>query len=227
MPPPPMTLFDPEEQRPKVRGTPDYLAPETIAGNGQDEVSDWWSLGCILFESSYGYPPFHADTPDEVFQNILARRIDWPEDDDQFDWQTTRTIDTLAAEKFGATHSSLTSTGTLFETIKHPSFRTENPEDPEYFDPRGAAMANFSPEFQDEATTPAGTPITDYPDRPHDALSRVRSQVTAVDYEAWADPSTHSQHTFERAGHGGSVNQWQTDDFGNILVTRIYLSWKR
>ncbi|KAK5002298.1 rim15, signal transduction response regulator, partial [Cryomyces antarcticus] len=76
MPPPPMALFDPDDSNRKFVGTPDYLAPETINGAGQDEVSDWWSLGCILFECLYGYPPFHADTPDEVFQNILARKID-------------------------------------------------------------------------------------------------------------------------------------------------------
>jgi len=28
----------------------------------------------------YGVPPFHADTPSEVFENILLRRIDWAED---------------------------------------------------------------------------------------------------------------------------------------------------
>ena len=80
MPPPPMALFDPQDTSRKFVGTPDYLAPETVSGVGQDEVSDWWSLGCIIFEFLYGYPPFHADTPEKFFENILARKIDWPDD---------------------------------------------------------------------------------------------------------------------------------------------------
>lgn len=80
-------LFDPNKETDNKTfvGTPDYLAPETIAGEEQGEWSDWWSLGCILFEFLYGYPPFHDDTPDKVFQNILNGDINWPplsEDED-------------------------------------------------------------------------------------------------------------------------------------------------
>lgn len=71
-------LFDPGDTSRKFVGTPDYLAPETIRGDGQDEMSDWWSIGCILFEFLYGYPPFHAGTPELVFDNILKRNIQWP-----------------------------------------------------------------------------------------------------------------------------------------------------
>jgi serine/threonine protein kinase len=35
---------DPEDHDRRFVGTPDYLAPETINGVGQDEISDWWSL---------------------------------------------------------------------------------------------------------------------------------------------------------------------------------------
>ncbi|KAK3078719.1 hypothetical protein LTS18_006798, partial [Coniosporium uncinatum] len=36
--PPPMALFDPQDASRKFVGTPDYLAPETIHGTGQDEM---------------------------------------------------------------------------------------------------------------------------------------------------------------------------------------------
>lgn len=62
-------------------GTPDYLAPESILGLGQDASVDWWALGVITYEFLYGVPPFHAATPQEVFENILARNIDWHEDE--------------------------------------------------------------------------------------------------------------------------------------------------
>ncbi|KAK3044801.1 hypothetical protein LTS18_000327, partial [Coniosporium uncinatum] len=56
----------------------------------------------------------------------------------------------------------------------------ENPEDTEYFDTRGATLASFAAEFEDSASSPVGTPGADYPDRPYDALSRVRAQVNSV-----------------------------------------------
>lgn len=65
----------------KFVGTPDYLAPESILGLGMDDAAvDWWALGVILYEFLYGYPPFHADTPEKVFDNILSRNIVWEEE---------------------------------------------------------------------------------------------------------------------------------------------------
>ena len=55
-------------------GTPDYLAPEVLLCE-TDEISqsvDWWSLGIIVFEMLSGVPPFHAPTPADIFDNILA-----------------------------------------------------------------------------------------------------------------------------------------------------------
>ena len=40
--PPAMALFNPEDNTRRFVGTPDYLAPETIRGAGQDEMRDWW-----------------------------------------------------------------------------------------------------------------------------------------------------------------------------------------
>jgi len=55
-------------------GTPDYLAPEVLLCE-TDEISqsvDWWSLGIIVFEMLSGVPPFHAPTPADIFDIILA-----------------------------------------------------------------------------------------------------------------------------------------------------------
>ncbi|KAL9128130.1 MAG: hypothetical protein Q9217_003131 [Psora testacea] len=199
--PPPMALFDPEDQNRRFVGTPDYLAPETINGLGQDEMSDWWSLGCILFEFLYGYPPFHGDTPEMVFENILARKIDWPRDEDCPVSQEAKdvmsrlmTID--PKQRLGSNMEEKFSSGGE-EIRHHPWFEginwetlledeasfipaPENPEDTEYFDARGATLQTFTEEMEDQGTSPALTPGADYPDRPHDALSRVRSQVNSM-----------------------------------------------
>jgi len=34
------------------------LAPEILQKQGHGKTADWWTLGCILFEMTDGYPPF-------------------------------------------------------------------------------------------------------------------------------------------------------------------------
>lgn len=201
MMPPLMALFDPEDQNRRFVGTPDYLAPETINGLGQDEISDWWSLGCIMFEFLFGYPPFNAATPDEVFDNILHRRINWPEELEEL--ATPESIDLVnklmtlnPRERLGANVDEKFPNGGS-EIRSHPWFsdvnwdtlledkaqfvpNIENPEDTDYFDPRGATDQAFADE-QDDGASPQ-QPLTSgpYPDRPHDALFKVRSQANSM-----------------------------------------------
>lgn len=40
-------------------------------GEGYDCLTDWWSVGCILFEIVVGIPPFCGETPQEVFAKIM------------------------------------------------------------------------------------------------------------------------------------------------------------
>ncbi|KAJ1954301.1 rim15, signal transduction response regulator, partial [Linderina pennispora] len=58
-------------------GTPDYIAPESILGLESGESVDWWALGVICYEFLFGVPPFHDETPEKVFQNILSADIDF------------------------------------------------------------------------------------------------------------------------------------------------------
>ncbi len=48
--------------------TPEYLAPEVIAGTGSGKAADWWSLGILLYELTVGIPPFYS-------QNISEARL--------------------------------------------------------------------------------------------------------------------------------------------------------
>lgn len=198
MMPPLMALFDPEDHNRRFVGTPDYLAPETIKGVGQDEMSDWWSLGCITFEFLFGYPPFNASNPDEVFENILARRINWPDDPEEL--ATPEAIDLInrlmtmnPRERIGANINEKFPNGgaeirnhTWFSDINWDTLledkaqfvpNLENPEDTDYFDGRGASLQAFTEELEgDEHSSQPPMTTGSYPDRPHDALFKVRSQ---------------------------------------------------
>ena len=64
----------------QILGTPDYLSPEILLGRRHGEAVDWWALGVITFEFLCGYPPFTAESPEKIFQNILACKVEWPDD---------------------------------------------------------------------------------------------------------------------------------------------------
>lgn len=74
----PRLIGKPDSPRSAV-GTPDYLAPELLLGIGHGMEADWWSIGVVLFEAVVGSPPFASSTPEKIFENILERRINWPE----------------------------------------------------------------------------------------------------------------------------------------------------
>ncbi|CAO3595486.1 unnamed protein product [Absidia cylindrospora] len=134
-------------------GTPDYIAPESILGTGNDSMVDWWALGVICYEFLYGYPPFNDDSPDKVFENILSRRIDWHEDsvtvsDHARDFmEKLMTLD--PSKRLGANGPDEVKQHPFFKDIDWDNLLTELPsfvpqpvseEDTTYFDARGATM---------------------------------------------------------------------------------------
>ena len=45
------------QQNLSVVGSPDYMAPELLAGEGYDYMVDYWAIGCIAFEMLAGTWP--------------------------------------------------------------------------------------------------------------------------------------------------------------------------
>lgn len=68
----------------EVYGTPDYIAPEVILGQGYGFGVDWWSMGVILYEMLMGGTPFSSTTVEELFDEITDedRVIAWAEGED-------------------------------------------------------------------------------------------------------------------------------------------------
>ncbi|KAI1374156.1 hypothetical protein F4677DRAFT_447800 [Hypoxylon crocopeplum] len=239
MMPPPMALFDPEDTNRRFVGTPDYLAPETIKGARQDETSDWWSVGCIMFEFLYGYPPFHATEADQVFENILARKIMWPDEPDDVSLEAKDVMNTLLCidpqQRLGANREDKYASGGE-EIRNHPWFagvnwdtllqddaqfvpQPENPEDTEYFDARGATLQSFTEEMEDQVSPPS-VPTPDYTDRPHDALSRVRSQVQVNQIKRGLMPLHIPPHIRDLKSRRLS-EPMAADDFGSFAFKNL------
>ena len=195
MQPPAMALFDPQDTTRKFVGTPDYLAPETIDGSGQDAMVDWWAIGCILFEFLYGYPPFHDETPEKVFENILARRIDWPADgeDEDEEHKVSEEAKDFLNKIMAIDPNKRLGAGGAAQVKSHPFFADinwdtlfdddtpfvpapEHPEDTDYFDPRGLTepLPWFPEEEATEETSKLHTP--DASDKEPNSLLRVKTE---------------------------------------------------
>lgn len=55
-----------EFQGKTLAGTPLYMSPDTINGEGYDARSEVYSLGCVLFEALSGKPPFRGENALDV-----------------------------------------------------------------------------------------------------------------------------------------------------------------
>jgi serine/threonine-protein kinase RIM15 len=136
---------------------------------------DWWAVGCILFEFLYGYPPFHDESPEKVFENILAGRIDWPEvDEDEEISEEAKDIMTKLmcidqTKRLGAggaeevkNHRFFADVNwdTLFEDDTPFIPAPEHPEDTDYFDSRGltGTLDDFPEEMLSEEPSSLHTP---------------------------------------------------------------------
>ncbi|KZV28057.1 hypothetical protein F511_33110 [Dorcoceras hygrometricum] len=107
----------PASQIPQAkRGTPCYMAPELFQDGGvHSYASDFWALGCVLYECYTGRPPFVGNeftqlaksilldatpalpgTPTRAFENLInslltkdpAERMQWPELCSHAFWRT-------------------------------------------------------------------------------------------------------------------------------------------
>ena len=128
-----------------VVGTPDYTAPEVIMNKEHTYTADYWSLGAMIYEFLTGIPPFHGETKQETYGNILAGNLDYSELEDNSEEAIDlikRLLVHTPEERIGAKN--------IDEILQHPWLKDVDPseyvpfipeirneEDTCYFDPRG------------------------------------------------------------------------------------------
>jgi eukaryotic-like serine/threonine-protein kinase len=74
----------------RVLGTPAYMAPEQLVGEGSDGRSDLFSLGVILYAMITGHSPFHGDSATTVCYKVVNRD---PVPATAFDLELPRSLD--------------------------------------------------------------------------------------------------------------------------------------
>ncbi|OXV10798.1 hypothetical protein Egran_01440 [Elaphomyces granulatus] len=182
-------------------GTPEYLAPELLQGNGYTKSVDWWTLGVLLYEMLTGLPPFYDENTNNMYHKIMQEPLTFPSQDivpaaarDLL----MRLLDRDPQRRLGANGAADIKAHHFFSNIDwrkllqrkyEPSFK------PNVVDARDTA--NFDSEFTSEA------PTDSYVEGP------VLSQTLQQQFEGWS----YNRPVAGLGDAGGSVRD---PSFGSI-----------
>jgi serine/threonine protein kinase len=88
----------------KTQGTPSYMSPEQIRNKLQDQRSDIYSFGCVVFEIATGKPPYSGSTANELLTKHLraavpSLRLDNPRISEQFSHAVQQLLAKRPAER--------------------------------------------------------------------------------------------------------------------------------
>lgn len=110
----------------------------------------------ITYEFLYGTPPFHDETPEKVFENILSRRIEWLEEYVDYSQEARDLMERLLIvdpqRRLGVNGADEVKAHPWFTGIEWDKVTTTeaafipqvtDPESTDYFDPRGAILQLF------------------------------------------------------------------------------------
>ena len=101
-------------------GTPEYLAPELLMGQGYNKTVDWWTLGVLLYEMLTGLPPFYHENTNEMYRKILSEPLYFPGTDivpPAAKDLLTKLLNRNPAERLGANGSAEIKAHRFFDAI--------------------------------------------------------------------------------------------------------------
>ncbi len=123
-----------------------------------------WALGVVMYEFLYSCPPFHAETPEKVFDNIISRRIDWYEGLLEISPEARHLMERLMCmdpkQRLGTRGASEVKSHPWFAGLDWNNLMTTeanfvpnitDPESTDYFDARGAKPQVFNDEHAGDA----------------------------------------------------------------------------
>ena len=100
-------------------GTPEYLAPEIITGEGHNRMADWWSYGTLVYEMLFGIPPFFNENVEMMYELITNKELRFPKKfnvSDEAKDLLRKLLVKKQTERFGIN-------GGFEEIKKHPFFK--------------------------------------------------------------------------------------------------------
>ena len=62
------------------KGTPGFISPECIHNKFSDKRSDYWSLGCLLYNLLVGFPPFLGENTFDILEKSSEGKFIFPND---------------------------------------------------------------------------------------------------------------------------------------------------
>lgn len=142
-------------------GTPDFMAPEIVAGKQYDRSVDWWAFGVLMFQMLLCQSPFKGDDEDDIFNAIEHDDVRYPI---SMPRQTVLVLQALLTKEPSQRLGS--SERDALEIMEHPYFQDVNFDDvlnmriqPPYLPEVSSEhdYSNFDQEFTSE--TPRLTPV--------------------------------------------------------------------
>lgn len=203
-----------------------------------------WALGVICYEFLYGIPPFHGETPEQVFVNILSREIEWHESEVEISPEARDFMECLLCseptKRLGYNGADEVKKHPFFKDIEWDTLLSERPafvpapadiEDTDYFDVRGAKMGSFKediPELNDvqallrrdhtNPTTPGSLPSTPA------ASESVLTPAATIELDMSVTPRAHSpgvQEEDDPSNKPESAKDETGADFGTFAFINL------
>ncbi|KAJ0966313.1 hypothetical protein J5N97_027451 [Dioscorea zingiberensis] len=182
-------------------GTPDYMAPEILLGTAHGYAADWWSVGIILFELIAGIPPFTADLPEMIFDNILNRKIPWPDVPTEMSFEAKDLIDRFLIQdpnlRLGVNGASEVKAHPFFKEINWDSLALQKVAfipNPESEDDTSYFLSRYSPrsyQIPDENSSDCSTATTNSSSETSDKMNMDKyTELVEFDLQTSVDLSS-------------------------------------